>query len=204
MSEENASNPLDSLSAKERIVMLENRLGQIEMDIYQRNTTINNLRDTVLLLDSKFNALSELANFTNDQVKDKIIDHNVLKLKERITDLVNQNIIQASETLTDPGIVIGQEFDGNGVMINPRIQIPTVIMKPDFKDKILGAKVGDELINYDGEGRTLKVLEVYAAVIPALPEAEAPVQEQLAVESAPAEVSAPVEPSTVSEEPSQV
>lgn len=156
-------------------------------------------KDAIKLLGNKLDSVVKLLNRdVSEKINDLavgqvMIQNNVDELKGKVTDLVGQGILVASEEVTDSSFIVGQEIDDAGGIVNPRLQFALGALSEDLKTKIKASKVGETVVLQEGKLQ-FKLLEVYSIQQPTAPAQEAaPVAEASApaTETAPAADSAP-------------
>ena len=193
-------------TASQRIDSLENGLGALfqTADNLARDMMI--VKDAIKLLGNKLDAVVKLSNrevsqnINDDAIAKIMIENNVADLKEKVTGLVSQGVLVASEEITDNSFVVGEELDNDGNVVNPRLQFALNAINEDLKTKIKAAKMGEAILLQEGKS-LFKVLESYsiqqpqtapapeAAPAPDAAEPTAPV-----ADAAPAPADAPAAP----------
>ena len=180
-------------TASQRIDSLENGLGALfqTADNLARDMMI--VKDAIKLLGNKLDAVVKLSNrevsqnINDDAIAKIMIENNVADLKEKVTGLVSQGVLVASEEITDNSFVVGEELDNDGNVVNPRLQFALNAINEDLKTKIKAAKIGEAILLQEGKS-LFKVLESYSIQQPQ----PAPAQEQSPAASQPAD-SAPAQ-----------
>jgi len=152
---------------------------------------IQALEDVILSYNQKFDILAEELDFlktqvqavakrlnaaisaaeggalTNDSVAKLIIEDNVKELKAKVEYLVQQKVLEVSESgeITERTFVVGREVSKNGDEVNPRIQFAMpALQDSDLKGKLLGVKAGEIVKPDEEDGLSLEISEVYNIV----------------------------------------
>jgi hypothetical protein len=172
-------------TASQRIDDLERAL----MSLYQTTDSIARdtmvLKDAAKLLGNKLDAVVKLSNreisqnINDDAISKIMVENNVADLKEKVTGLIAQGILVASEEITDTSFVVGQELDEQDNVVNPRLQFALNAVNEDLRAKIKASKIGEVIVLQEGKLK-LKVLESYSIQAPK------PAEAAPAVEAAPA------------------
>lgn len=127
-------------------------------------------KDALKLLNNKLNAVTKAVNEgtlpTEDVIAKHMIDANIEELKEKVTNLVNQGILKATEETEDRAFVVGREIDENGKVVNPRLQFALGSLNEGVREKIKLAKIGEPLTLEEGKLK-FELLEAYSIQAPA-------------------------------------
>lgn len=91
--------------------------------------------------------------------------------------LVEQGTIKAVEEIGEKALIVGRDLDKDGNSVGPgRVQVEYSMLKPEFKEKFKGAKVGTKIPTQvdekEGVTQSFEVTEVYEFVEPATPSEE--------------------------------
>ena len=203
MSEENKK------TATERLELLENTVNSIIQAIQplaNMSQDLMGLREATKLLNNKLDAVVKSINagtqLTDENLGQIMTDNNAKELQDRVTKMVSDGLLAASDTVGKDSFVVINEQDESGKIVNPRMQfLLSALQNDEIRGKLEGAKTGTNIAVGD-KGGSLNVLEAYNIVVPQAPEAtqdatdapaetaaEAPATEA-ATESAPAEETA--------------
>lgn len=155
------------------------RLENVETGFMSLSTTVSQLindllimKDALKLLNSKVNAIVKATNkgdALTDEVLSKIMmDNEADNLKQRVTDLIDKGLL-VSQTVSDANsFYVGHEINDAGEVVNPRLQFGAVIFEKEVQDRLLGAKVGDQIVLADPKVKFV-VEEVYGVQMPESP-----------------------------------
>ena len=169
----------DKRTAAQRIDDMERGLMALYQTADNMARDLMTIKEAIKLLGNKLDAVVKASNRgeqLNDEVISKImVENNIEELKNKVTDLVNQGILQAAEEVTANSFVVGREVDENGTVQNPRMQFVVSALAPNVKDKFPGAKVGQTLELEEGKWK-FEIQEVYSLVVPSAPTQQAPAQ----------------------------
>lgn len=175
--------------AGQRIEDLENAvMGAFNtMDHMARDIMLH--KDTIKLLSKKLNAVVEAVS-NGEQPTDEVLNrimtkNNVEELAHKVAELVAQGRLHPEEVSTENSFVVGEEFDENGVVANPRLQFAVSSLQDPLKGKIIGLKAGEAVSPEEGK-LSFRLLETYRIGAPEAPAAEAPAESS----ETPAEASA--------------
>lgn len=157
----NVSTKPKKMNATQKIASLENIVVGQEQQIKILADEIDKLRGTISSIAKRLNA-SIQATETHDSVNKIIIDENVKELEGKVKFLVDQKVLtlnQESE-IVEKTFVVGRELNGDGEVVNPRVQFAVGSLPKDLKDKIIGNKVGS-LVQTDESDLRLEITEAY-------------------------------------------
>lgn len=202
----------DARTASQRIDDMEKGLVSLYQTIDSMARDVMTIKEAIKLLGNKLDSVvkaSVRGEAINDVVIAKImVENNIEELKNKVTNLVSQGILIASEEVTLNSFIVGKEVSEDGTVQNPRMQFVVSALAADVRDKFPGAKVGQTLDLQEGKWK-FEVSEIYSIQTPkspeevSAPEAPAAPEAALATETAPvtdvtpvAEVTAPVDVST--------
>lgn len=181
----------DKRTAAQRIDDMERGLMALYQTADNMARDLMTVKEAIKLLGNKLDAVVKASNRgeqLNDDVISKImVENNIEELKSKVTDLVNQGILVASEEVGEQSFVVGREIDENGEVKNPRMQFVVSALNQDVRSKFPGAKVGQTLDLQEGKWK-FEIQEAYSIQTPQAPAAAAPAQEE-AKEEAKAEAS---------------
>ena len=79
-------------------------------------------------------------------------------LKRRLKTVIDIGILTKSKIIEMDSFIVGQEYDSNGEMINPRVQFYVCKGPKKLVELLVNRKVGDT-ITYNESG--LEILEIY-------------------------------------------
>ncbi len=212
MSEENKKNAVERLEALEE--MQNNIIQSLQnLDLLVRD--VNMLRDSAKLLNNKIEAVVSVANsksalsadpITAAQIGNAMAANNVAELTSKVSEMVANGLLAATDSVTAETFVVVSETDANGKIIEQRAQFLVGSLRDEnIKNKLIGLKVGESVQAADNA--SIKILEAYSIVIPKAPEAPAATESSAPASDAPApvaEVSAPASdpaPSSAPEAP---
>ena len=191
------------------------RIDDLERGIVALYQTAENIardmmvaRDAIKLLGNKLDSVVKLLNrelsekVNDDAIAQQMVSNNIEELKERVTKLVTDGTLVASEEITDRSFIVGQEIDDKGAVVNPRLQFALGALNEELKTKLKAAKLGETVVLQEGKLQ-FKVTESYTIQQPTQQQAApAPVTETPAdteTQSSKDEASAPAEQSSVSQ-----
>lgn len=171
-------------TALDRIQSLEDMFPNLVQGV---NQTFKQMNDQIMGLTETAEALAAL--FGEDQVKGKVQEIRLKKDNDRaeaqktaLIEAVKGGQFTAAEVITEKSLIVGTEFDKEGVAIGAgRIQMFMAGVKPEFKEKLLGGKVG---LSFDLPTGKFVVNEIYEAVEKPIP--PPPVADTAAPAAAPA------------------
>lgn len=124
-------------------------------------------------LDSVVRALNESQPLTEEVLSGYMTENNVTDLASKVKSMVDQGILESSDTVSKGSFVVINEMDSTGKVVNPRMQfLVSAIQSDEVKSKLDGAKVGDSIVLGD-QGISINVLETYNVAAPKAPEAQA-------------------------------
>jgi hypothetical protein len=187
MSEENKK------TASERLELLENTVGNVIQAIQPLQNMAQDLmalREAVKLLNNKLDSVVKCLNvgtqLTDENIGLAMTENNAKELQDKVTKMVTDGILAATDTVTAESFVVINEADESGKIVNPRMQfLISALSNEEVRGKLTGAKVGSNLSVGD-KGGSINVLEAYSIVSPqaAAPEAAAPSAEAPAASDA--------------------
>lgn len=189
MSEENKK------TATERLEILENTVNSIIQAIQplaNMAQDLMGLREAVKLLNNKLDAVVKSINagtaLTDENLSQLMTENNANELQEKVTKMVGDGLLAATDTIGKESFVVINEQDSDGKIVNPRMQfLLSALQNEEIRGKLEGAKVGTNIPVGD-KGGSLNVLEAYNIVVPQ--QAEATAEAAPATESAAADASA--------------
>lgn len=168
-------------TATERLSDLENTQGQIIQAIQPLEPMARELagiKEALMLLNNKLDATIKSINASGTQVTDEqvskfMVENNVRDLQGKVTQMVNNGLLAASDTVSKDSFVVINEADASGQIVNPRMQfLVSALQHEEVRSKLEGAKVGSN-VSVGTEGASINVLEAYDVVTPQAPAAEA-------------------------------
>ncbi len=169
----------DKRTASQRIEDLERTIMALYQTCDNMARDLMTVKEAIKLLGNKSEAIAKASNLSDETISALMVANNVAELKGKVTNLIEQGILQASEQITDSSFVVGQEVDADGTVVNPRIQFSLGSLNPELQAKIKAGKIGDAIVLQEGKLSFL-ITEAYAIVAPKAPEA-ASVQDTPAV-----------------------
>jgi hypothetical protein len=187
----------DKRTASQRIEDLERALMSLYQTADNMARDLLTVKEAIKLIGNKLDVVAKAANISDDTISKGMIDNNVAELKGKVTSLVENGVLVASEELLDSSFVVGQEVDTDGNVVNPRIQFTLGSLRPEVKAKIQAGKKGEAIDLEEGKLRFI-ITEVYSIVAPKPQEAEAPAEQA----QAPAEASSAPAPEAAAAEQS--
>lgn len=178
----------DKRTASQRIDDLERAVVsvfQVANNMARDNQLIKN---ALKLMDNKLESIMKASvagePLTNEVISRYMRDIEVAELKEKVTNLVTQGFLVATEAVEDGAFIVGSENepdaeDGTaGKVVHSRLQFTLQSLDPAIQEKLKGAKVGDT-VRFKDDALVFKVLEAYKIVNPTpAPAPEAPAAEQ--------------------------
>ncbi len=178
MSETNTEN---KKTATERLELLENTVQNIIQAIQplaNMSQDFMNLREATKLLNNKLNATIECTNtglaLTDENIGQIMTKNNAKELEDKVTKMVSEGMLVASNTVTKDSFVVVNEADETGKIVNPRMQfLLSALTNEEIRSKLEGSTVGANIPVGD-KGASLNLLEAYNIVVPQAPQAEAP------------------------------
>lgn len=113
---------------------------------------------------------------TESAINQAAIDNKCEALKGVIDKLLEQNLVEAAETVCDESIVVVREYDADGNITSHRSQFPLRDFVKEVGKKFLGKKVGDKVQVVDNPVVNFEITEIFDFVKPPqkeeLPKAE--------------------------------
>lgn len=174
----------DKRTASQRIEDLENGLMGIYRTADQMARDLMTVKEAIKLLGNKLDAVVKASRsgqtLTDEAISNIMIQNNVEELREKVTKLVADGVLGASETIELNSFVVGKEIDEKGTVHNPRLQFVVSTLQEELKGKFLGAKVGSVLDFEEGKLK-FEVMEIYQLQAPKTPEEMA--QEEASLEA---------------------
>lgn len=170
--------PQQKRTAVQRIEDLEHAM----MDTFQKVDSVLGLardtqimRDAIKLLGNKIDAIVKATTngegLSDDVISRIMVENNVTDLKGKVSQLVTTGtLVPAEGPLDETNLVVGQEVDDTGKVLNPRLQFVLGSLRPDLQTKIKGAKVGDSISFKEGK-LLFQIQEAYSVVAPKPPQA---------------------------------
>lgn len=182
----------DKRTASQRIDDMERGLMALYQTADNMARDMMTIKEAIKLLGNKLDSVvkaSRNGEVMSDEVIARImVENNIEELKEKVTNLVNQGVLQAAEEAGPNSFIVGRELGDDGKVANPRMQFVVSALNPEVRDKFPGSKPGQTLELQEGKWK-FEILEVYNIVTPQAPEAPqaAPAQEEAPAETAPTE-----------------
>jgi hypothetical protein len=174
MSEENKK------TATERLEVLENTANSIIQAIQplaNMAQDVMGLREAVKLLNNKLDAVVKSINagtaLTDENIGQLMTENNAKELQDKVTKMVNDGLLVATDTVGKDSFVVISESDPSGKVVNPRMQfLLSALQNEEIRGKLEGAAVGANIPVGD-KGASLSVLEAYNISVPQPAAAEA-------------------------------
>jgi hypothetical protein len=164
--------PQDKRTAAQKIDDIEKGLMYLYQTADNMARDMGTIKEAIKLLGNKLDSVvkaSAAGEPLNDEVIARImVENNVEELKQKVTNLVNQGILVASDEVGPTSFVVGRELDAEGKVANPRMQFVVNALNPEVKDKFPGAKVGSTLELQEGKWK-FEIQESYNIVTPQPP-----------------------------------
>lgn len=180
----------DTRTASQRLDDMERGLMALYQTADNMARDMQIIKEAIKLLGNKLDSVVKASSQglqLNDEVISKImVDNNIQELKDKVTKLVDDKVLEQTDVVTTNSFVVGREIAEDGSIANPRMQFVVSALAEPVKNKFPGQKVGDILTLEEGKWK-FEIQEIYSLVIPKAPEA-AP-----AAEAAPASDSTPVQ-----------
>lgn len=211
-----ANQQTDKRTASQRIEDLERAVMSLYQTSNQMARDLMTLRETAKLLNNKADAMCK-ASLGGEPLNDTVIsrimlENNINELKGKVKNLIDQGLLEATDTIAEGTFVVGNESDKDGKVANARLQFTLSSLDQAVQKALLGKKVG-EAVTFEGDKLLFNVTEVYTIVPPKPAEPQA-VAEPKDVTPAPVQEAAPAEQSSnnadtsspaapVAEQPSQ-
>ena len=165
------ANQNDKRTASQRLDDLERTVMAAYQTLDQMARDLMTIKEAIKLLGNKTSALATAANISDEIISKLMVDQNVAELKQKVTVLIEQGILVADENLSDSSFLVGQEVDGEGKIVNPRIQFTLGSLSEEIRNKIKAGKVGEAIDLQEGKLKFL-ITEAYQIVAPKAPEAQ--------------------------------
>lgn len=165
----------ENKTASERLETLEGMMPSViqglqAIDPIARD--LSNLKEAANLLNNKLNALIQVlatkgTTVTDQELSDQMAANKSKELADKVADLVKNNVLAATDTVSADSFVVLSESDASGNTLTLRSQfLVSALNSEDIKAKLIGTKVGDQVTAND-QGNSLKILEIYEVVKPA-------------------------------------
>lgn len=170
-------------SASQRIQNLEQMLISLMGTVDNMARDLIMLKEATRLLAGKVDAIvtaSSRGETISDETLGKImVEQNVKDLEEKVKNLVTAGVLSPGEQVSETSFVVGREVNGDGKVVNPRLQFALTALAKEIGDKIKGSKPGDVLTLEEGKLK-FEVVETYNIQTPSLPQAQEAPSEQAA------------------------
>lgn len=167
----------DKRTASQRLDDMERGLMSLYQTADSMARDLMTIKEAIKLLGNKVDSIvkaSSRGEPLTDEVLAKImVENNVEELKEKVTNLVNQNILVAAEEIGPNSFIVGRELSDEGTVVNPRMQFVVSALHEDVRSKFPGSKVGQVLDLQEGKWK-FEVLEVYNIHTPEAPQEAQP------------------------------
>jgi hypothetical protein len=163
-------------SALERLDVIEENLPRI---VGGFNEVLNRFGTQLQVIDELMTAVVALLGEEN--VNSKVQENRIKRAEdnarlqaEDIEKRLTDGTLVRVEAISEKSLIVGREFDKEGtVMIPGRVQMDFVTVLPDYKEKLIGQKVGFSVPT--PPGGKYEVVEIFEAVEkPAPAEGEVP------------------------------
>lgn len=124
------------------------------------------MKQAIGLLNKRIEAVVSTANeasgITAEAVSAKMVEMNVVDLKDQIAGWLSTGALVPVDTIDDNSFVVAEEVDATGTVVNPRTQFPMSSQSsPDVRNALAGAKVGAN-ITIGEDKLQLNILEIYS------------------------------------------
>lgn len=197
MSEENKKTATERLEIAENTI---NNIIQAIQPLANMSQDLMSLREAVKLLNNKLDSVVRAINtgtqLTDENLGQFMTENNAKELQERVTKMVTDGLLVASDTVGKDSFVVINEQDETGKIINPRMQfLLSALQNEEIRGKLEGAKTGTN-ISVGDKGGSLNVLETYNIQAP-----QAPAEETATDTAAATETAAPATTDTTAEAP---
>lgn len=158
-------------TASERIADIESAM----MSLYQANQNISRelltLKEALKLVGLKLEAVcTAVVNNvppTNDTLSKLMLEATIESLKSKVSELVSQGVLMTSSGAAGPGtFLVGKELGKDNEIINPRLQFVFGALPEEVQNKLLGMKVGDNVVVDNEKVRSFTLEELYAILAP--------------------------------------
>lgn len=195
----------DKKNASQRIEDLEVQIASLLTGSDNMAQDLMRMKEALKLLVNKVDAVVKAVNqggHITDEVLDKfMLENQVQELKNKVDTLAKLGILSPSDSVKESSLVVIRELDANGQVTAARNQFAFSTLVPMYKEKLLGAKVGDSIAIGEA-GDSIEILEIYDIAQPQAAAPEAPEASPDAT-AAPADSSAqPAESASQSPTPS--
>jgi hypothetical protein len=160
-------------SATERLTDLENAMTQVVQAMQPVELMARDLmgvKEALKLLNNKLDATIKSVNqggpITEESLSKFMIENNVKELTDKVSKMVADGVLAASDTVGKESFVVINEADATGNVVNPRMQfLLSALQHEEVRSKLEGSKVGDS-IKVGDQGASINVLETYNIVTP--------------------------------------
>ena len=160
-------------TATERLEVLENTAQNIIQAIQPLANMAQDLmalREAVKLLNNKLDAVVKAITagtaLTDENLGQLMTENNAKELQDKVTKMVSDGLLAATDTISKDTFVVINEQDGSGKIVNPRMQFfLSALNNDEIRSKLDGAKVGSN-ISVGDKGGSLNILEAYNIVTP--------------------------------------
>lgn len=147
------------------------------------------LKDAVKLLGNKLQSVVQIlasgSAVTDESISQKMIENNVSELRDKVTALVTQGVLVATDTVTESSFLVGRELADDNSLVNPRLQFALAALGEELKTKLKDGKIGEVITLQEGKLK-FELLEVYNIQSPKAPE-DTPALEAVPTASEPEE-----------------
>jgi hypothetical protein len=172
---ENKKNATERLEDLERTIM---QIIQAIQPLEMVARDVQGLKEALKLINNKLDSVTKCINegiqLTDENIGTKMTENNAKELETKVTNMVTQGVLAATDTAGPESFVVISESDENGKVVNPRMQfLVSALQHDEVRGKLNGAKVGANIPVGD-KGGSITVLEAYNVVTPQAPEATAP------------------------------
>lgn len=187
----------DKRNPSQKIEDLEQAVFSIYQTLNVMGRDLEIIKEAIKLLGTQANASMRAAErgipATHANVDELATEIKIEGMIKIVKDMISNNIITPSETITEESFVVGRDLDKDDstIVTNPRNQFAMQAVQPEARAKLIGLKAGDVIQLTEGYNK-LEVLEVYQVGVPT------PAAEVLTTEAA-TEVPALVAPEAASE-----
>jgi len=160
--------PQRALTAAQRLEQLEAQVINLIQVQDMITGDVQTIKEALRLLADKVSAIVTLSGsgkqLTNESINDAMVQANVDDLDTRLNAMIERGVLVLQgegAMIAADSFVVGQEIeDKTGKVANPRIQFPLGGLKPEFRESLMGKKVG-ESAKIGDEAYTVEITRIY-------------------------------------------
>jgi hypothetical protein len=157
--------PAKKLNASQRLEVAETNIQELLMYINNMARDLTVSKQAIKLLGNKLDAVAKASGLSAEQISEIMIDNNVEELRQKVDEFLLQGILVPGALVTDQSFVVGHEIDKDDKVANKRLQFSVGAVKPELREKLIGASVGST-ITFNEESLRYVVDEIYTIVNP--------------------------------------